>query len=147
MSIPKTLILIIYFFSILFCYAKVLWKDFPAEKIWWYHLTMSVISPIILFVYFLLWLINDFFAKYYRSEFVVVDKNHKDRTLRSFTLRMGRFWFQDVLSDDIIKLCKECIKLQDNECFHLSSITRISSIEFVNHKIFHENETTSVKKK
>ena len=132
-------ILIIYFFSILFCYAKVLWKDFPAEKIWWFYLTISVISPIIVFAYFLPWLINDFFRKYYRAECVVVDKNHKDGKLRSFTICMRRFWFQDVLSDDTIKFCKEHIQLKDNECFYISSITRSSSIEFVNRNIFHEN--------
>jgi hypothetical protein len=133
------LILIIYFFSILFCYAKALWKDFPAEKILWHHLTMSVISPIIAFAYFLPWLINDFFTKYYRAECVVVDKNHKDGRLHSFTILMRCFWFQDVLSNDTIKFCKEYIQLQDNECFYFSSITRSSSIEFVNHDIFHES--------
>ena len=120
-------ILIIYFFSITFFYIKLYYKDLQVEKVWWLNCTAIIISPIILFAYFLGWMKNDFFRKYYRIEFVVTDKRYKDRQLRSAFFIARRFWFQDVVNDKTIEHCKE--NLKDNECFYFFSITRSSSVD------------------
>ena len=103
---------------------------------WWCHCTAIIISPIILFAYFLGWLKNDFFIKHYRIEFIVTDKTYKDRPLRIAFFAVRRFWFQDVVNDKTIEYCKE--NLKDNECFDFSSITRSSSVEYFHVVQFYE---------
>lgn len=71
------------------------------------------------------------FTKYYRFEYNIVDKTTKT-ILRTQTITVKRFWLQDVINDGFIELCKE--QLKDYECLSIKSVTRSSSVEFMEFK-------------
>ena len=121
------LIVIIYFFSILFYYAKVYWKDIPTvAKEWFPNLVILIVSPIYLLRCVLIEI--NLFRKYHCFEFNILDKNSKQilRTQKTIT---RRFWLQDVINNDFIEYCEG--QLKDDECLSIESVTRSSSVEFI----------------
>ena len=125
------LIVIIYFFSILFYYAKVYWKDIPTVAKDGFldlviYLVIYLVSPIYLLRCVLIEI--NLFRKYHCFEFNILDKNSKQilRTQKTIT---RRFWLQDVINNDFIEYCEG--QLKDDECLSIESVTRSSSVEFI----------------
>ena len=130
-------VLVVYFFSITFYLIKVYYKDFQKEEVWWFFCIVMTLSPIMVFRQFWEWLKNCFFARYYRIKYIITYKSHPDTRLKCTEMIVRRFWFQDIINDDLIKLWKE--KLKDDECFYISSITPSSHAEFTSCFEVYEN--------